>query len=73
MDGQGNKQGSAITFNSGTVNVDGSKLVLVGDFSGADKAFSVFSGATSITGTMTIEFANGLLTGTLNSGDGTVG
>ena len=73
VDGQGNKQGSAITFNSGTVNVDGSKLVLVGDFSGADKAFSVFSGATSITGTMTIESANGLLTGTLNSGDGTVG
>ena len=73
VDGQGNKQGSAITFNSGTVNVDGSKLVLVGDFSGADKAFSVFSGATSITGTMTIESANGLLTGTLDNAKGTVG
>ncbi len=73
VDGQGNKQGSAITFNSGTVSVDGSKLVLVGDFSGADKAFKVFDGATSITGTMTIESANGLLTGALNAGDGTVG
>ena len=73
VDGQGNKQGSAITFTSGTVNVDGSKLVLVGDFSGADKAFSVFSGAASISGTMTIESANGLLTGTLDSGNGTVG
>ena len=73
VDGQGNKQGSAITFNSGTVNVDGSKLILVGDFSGADKAFSVFSGATTISGTMTIESANGLLTGTLDTAKGTVG
>ena len=73
VDGQGNKQGSAITFTSGTVNVDGSKLVLVGDFSGADKAFKVFDGATSITGTMTIESANGLLTGALDNAKGTVG
>ncbi|MGN8852759.1 beta strand repeat-containing protein [Anaerobiospirillum succiniciproducens] len=73
VDGQGNKQGSAITFTNGTVNVDGSKLILVGDFSGADKAFSVFSGATSISGTMTIESANGLLTGTLDTAKGTVG
>ena len=73
VDGQGNKQGSAITFTSGTVSVDGSKLVLVGDFSGADKAFKVFDGATSITGTMTIESANGLLTGALDNAKGTVG
>ena len=73
VDGQGNKQGSAITFTSGTVNVDSSKLVLVGDFSGADKAFKVFDGATSITGTMTIESANGLLTGALDNAKGTVG
>ena len=76
VNASGEKQGSAITFTGNTgnasVNVDGSKLVLIGDFSGADKAFSVFSGAT-VTGSMTIESANGLLTGTLDSSNGTVG
>ena len=73
IDAQGNKSGSAITFTGGTVTLDPtSKLVLIGDFSGADKAFSVFSGAT-VTGSMTIESANGLLTGTLDSSNGTVG
>ncbi|MDO4676653.1 MAG: hypothetical protein Q4A68_08820 [Anaerobiospirillum succiniciproducens] len=74
IDAQGNKSGSAITFTGGTVTLDPtSKLVLIGDFSGADKAFQVFSGAGTITGSMKIESANGLLTGTLNSGNGTVG
>ena len=74
IDAQGNKSGSAITFTGGTVTLDpASKLVLIGDFSGADKAFQVFSGAGTITGSMKIESANGLLTGTLNSGNGTVG
>ena len=63
VDSQGNKQGSAISFTGGTVTLDpASKLVLVGDFSGADKAFNVFSGST-VTGSMTIESANGLLSG----------
>ena len=74
IDAQGNKSGSAITFTGGTVTLDpASKLVLIGDFSGADKAFQVFSGAGKITGSMKIESANGLLTGTLDSGNGTVG
>ena len=75
-DGNGNKTGSAIKFSaaSGNVDVTGSKLVLIGDFSGADKSFKLFENAT-ITGadTMKISSANGLLTGTLNSGNGTVG
>ena len=75
VNASGEKQGSAITFTGNTgnasVNVDGSKLVLIGDFSGADKAFSVFSGAT-VTGSMTIESANGLLTGELKD-NGTAG
>ena len=73
VDGQGNKQGSAISFTGGTVTLDpASKLVLVGDFSGADKAFNVFSGST-VTGSMIIESANGLLTGTLDAATGNVG
>lgn len=75
----GEKEGHAITFtgNTGTASVDvsNSKLVLIGDFSGADKSFGLFSGAGTVTGadTMEISSANGLLTGTLNSGNGTVG
>ena len=76
VNASGEKQGSAITFTGNTgnasVNVDGSKLVLIGDFSGADKAFQVFEGAT-VSGSMKIESANGLLTGTLDSSNGTVG
>ena len=72
----GEKEGSAITFTGnakGSVDVTGSKLVLIGDFSGADKSFSVFGNANAVTGTMEISSANGLLTGTLNAADGTVG
>ena len=73
IDTQGNKTGSAIKFTGGTVTLDPtSKLVLIGDFSGADKAFQVFEGAT-VSGSMKIESANGLLTGTLDSSNGTVG
>ena len=72
VDADGNKTGAAITFTNGTVNLDpASKLVVVGDFSGADKAFKVFDGAT-VSGTMTIESANGLLTGATKA-DGTAG
>ena len=72
VDGDGNKTGAAITFTGGTVNLDpASKLVVVGDFSGADQAFKVFDGAT-VSGTMTIESANGLLTGSTKA-DGTAG
>ena len=72
----GEKQGSAISFTGNTkgdVDVTGAKLVLIGDFSGADKSFSVFGNANAVTGTMEISSANGLLTGTLNAADGTVG
>ena len=73
IDTQGNKTGSAIKFTGGTVTLDPtSKLVLIGDFSGADMAFQVFEGAT-VSGSMKIESANGLLTGTLDSSNGTVG
>ena len=74
----GEKEGHAITFtgNTGTASVDvsNSKLVLIGDFSGADKSFGLFSGADKITGvdTMEISSANGLLSGKLNS-NGTAG
>ena len=75
-DGNGNKSGSAIKFSAagGNVDVTGSKLVLIGDFSGADKSFKLFENAT-VTGadTMKISSANGLLTGTLDSSNGTVG
>ena len=75
IDSHGNKTGSAIKFSGGqgTVDVTDSKLVLIGDFSGADKAFQVFSGAGTITGSMKIESANGLLTGTLDAATGNVG
>ena len=73
VDADGNKTGAAITFTNGTVNLDpASKLVVVGDFSGADKSFKVFDGATTVSGTMTIESANGLLTGSTKA-DGTAG
>ena len=74
-DGNGNKTGSAIKFSAagGTADVTGSKLVLIGDFSGADKSFKLFENAT-VTGAnqMTITSANGLLTGELKT-DGTAG
>ena len=74
-DGNGNKSGSAIKFSGGqgTVDVTDSKLVLIGDFSGADKSFKLFENAT-VTGadTMEISSANGLLTGKLKD-DGTAG
>ncbi len=75
IDAQGNKSGSAITFSGGqgTVDVTGSKLVLIGDFSGADKSFKLFENATiSGAGTMKISSANGLLTGELKA-NGTAG
>ena len=73
VDADGNKTGAAITFTNGTVNLDpASKLVVVGDFSGADKSFKVFDGATTVSGSMTIESANGLLTGATKN-DGTAG
>ncbi|MCI6862604.1 autotransporter outer membrane beta-barrel domain-containing protein, partial [Anaerobiospirillum succiniciproducens] len=71
----GEKQGSAISFTGNTkgdVDVTGAKLVLIGDFSGADKSFSVFGNANAVTGTMEISSANGLLTGQLKA-DGTAG
>ena len=73
VDADGNKTGAAITFTGGTVNLDpNSKLVVVGDFSGADKSFKVFEGAATVSGSMTIESANGLLTGSTKN-DGTAG
>ena len=73
VDSDGNKTGAAITFTGGTVNLDtASQLVVVGDFSGADKSFKVFEGATTVSGSMTIESANGLLTGSTDR-DGTAG
>ena len=75
IDAQGNKSGSAITFSGGqgTVDVTDSKLVLIGDFSGADKSFKLFENATiSGAGTMKISSANGLLTGELKA-NGTAG
>ncbi|WP_027940509.1 autotransporter domain-containing protein [Anaerobiospirillum succiniciproducens] len=73
VDSDGNKTGAAITFTNGTVNLDrNSTLVVVGDFSGADKSFKVFEGATTVSGSMTIESANGLLTGSTDR-DGTAG
>ena len=78
VNASGEKEGHAITFTGSTgtasVDVSNSKLVLIGDFSGADKSFGLFSGAGTITGadTMEISSANGLLSGTLNS-NGTAG
>ena len=75
IDAHGNKTGSAIKFSGGqgTVDVTDSKLVLIGDFSGADKSFKLFENATiSGAGTMKISSANGLLTGELKA-NGTAG
>ena len=73
VDSDGNKTGAAIKFTGGTVNLDpNSKLVVVGDFSGADKSFKVFDGAATVSGSMTIESANGLLTGSTKD-NGTAG
>ena len=64
-DVNGKKSGAAITVDSGaTVEVTGAKLVFVGDFTGADKGLQIFSGTTSISGTMTSQSANGYLSGT---------
>ena len=75
IDSHGNKTGSAIKFSTagGNADVTNSKLVLIGDFSGADKSFKLFENAIITgAGTMNISSANGLLTGKLKD-DGTAG
>ena len=65
----GTKSGSAITFSAaGTVN-GGGKVILSGNFDGKDDALQIFSAGTNtvtVSGTLSVQSANGLLKGEIN-------
>ena len=64
----GTKTGSAIAFgSSGTVSSSGGKVILSGNFDGQDNALQIFSNVNTVTGTISVQSANGLLKGEINS------
>ena len=63
----GSKSGAAITFGaSGTVSSSGGKVILSGNFDGEDNALEIFSNVQTVSGTLTVQSANGLLKGEIN-------
>ena len=65
----GTKTGTAISFEgTGTANVTGAQMFLVGEFTAKDNALNIFETGTTVTGDMTVESLNGLLQGTWNGG-----
>ena len=63
----GTKSGAAITFGaSGTVSSSGGKVILSGNFDGEDNALEIFSNVQTVSGTLTVQSANGLLKGEIN-------
>ena len=63
---------AAITFENATATLtagDGAKVVLVGDFTAADKGQTIFAAGTgNVTGTVYVEAAGGLLEGQITNG-----
>ena len=68
VEADGTKTGSAIAFgSSGTVSSSGGKVILSGNFDGQDNALQIFSNVQTVTGSLTVQSANGLLKGEINS------
>ena len=67
VEADGTKTGSAIAFgSSGTVSSSGGKVILSGNFDGQDNALQIFSNVNTVTGTIAVQSANGLLKGEIN-------
>ena len=63
----GTKSGSAIAFgSSGTVSSSGGKVILSGSFDAKDDNLQIFSNVQTVSGTLTVQSANGLLKGEIN-------
>ena len=69
LDGNGAKSGSAVAFDKkGTVTVDSSsKIILTGDFDGADDGIKIFDNVNAITDRIVVTSANGILSGELDA------
>ena len=69
LDGNGAKSGSAVAFDTkGTVTVDSSsKIILTGDFDGADDGIKIFDNVNAITDRIVVTSANGILSGELDA------
>ena len=65
----GTKTGTAISFEgTGTANIEGSQLFLVGEFTAKDNALNIFESGSTVSGNMTVESLNGLLQGSWTNG-----
>ena len=65
----GTKSGSAITFGANATVNGGGKVILSGNFDGKDDALQIFNAGTNtvtVSGTLSVQSANGLLTGVIN-------
>ena len=65
----GTKSGSAITFGAAATVNGGGKVILSGNFDGKDDALQIFSAGTNtvtVSGTLAVQSANGLLKGEIN-------
>ncbi|WP_027939957.1 autotransporter outer membrane beta-barrel domain-containing protein [Anaerobiospirillum succiniciproducens] len=73
LDGNGAKSGSAVAFDTmGTVTVDSSsKIILTGDFDGADDGIKIFDNVNAIASGTVVTSANGILFGDLDA-NGTI-
>ena len=69
LDANGSKAGAAVDFaSSGTVSVDSSsKVILTGDFDGADDGIQIFNNVTSGAENVVVTSANGILSGKLDA------
>ena len=69
LDGNGTKTGSAVTLETkGDVAVGaGSKIILTGDFDGADDGIKIFDNVNAITSDIVVTSANGILSGKLDA------
>ena len=74
VEADGTKTGSAIAFgSSGTVSSSGGKVILSGSFDAKDDNLQIFSNVQTVSSTLTVQSANGLLKGEINSNNkGTV-
>ena len=69
LDGNGAKTGYAVAFDTkGTVTVDSSsKIILAGDFDGADDGIKIFDNVNNIASGTVVTSANGILSGELDA------
>ena len=66
----GTKSGSAITFGANATVNGGGKVILSGNFDGKDDALQIFnagSNTVTVSGTLSVQSANGLLKGEINN------